>query len=146
MDREEKLLEVHFYGKKGQKFKKYSPEFKLSVIIDMLENHLNYHETARKYNLGDPKRSGARLNIKRWERIYLEKGAEGLMAECRGRKTSDKHKPQEKLAPENEKQQDETDELEQLRKRNRYLEMENEYLKKLRALVLAEERKSGKKR
>ena len=68
------------------------------------------------------------------------------MTECRSRKTAGRHKPQEKLAPENEKQQKETDELEQLRKRNRYLEMENEYLKKLSALVLAEERKSGKKR
>ena len=48
----DKLLEVHiFMAKKGQTYKKYSPEFKLSVILDMREHHLNYSETARKYDL-----------------------------------------------------------------------------------------------
>lgn len=28
---------------------KYSPEFKVSVIIDMCEHGLSYHETVRKY-------------------------------------------------------------------------------------------------
>ena len=28
---------------------KYSPEFKLSVIMDMRENHLSYRETVRKH-------------------------------------------------------------------------------------------------
>lgn len=28
---------------------KYSPEFKVSVIIDMREHGLSYHETVRKY-------------------------------------------------------------------------------------------------
>ena len=36
-------------AKKGQIFKKYSPEFKLSVILDMRNNHLGYGETVRKY-------------------------------------------------------------------------------------------------
>ena len=36
-------------AKKGQIFKKYSPEFKLSVILDMHNNHLGYGETVRKY-------------------------------------------------------------------------------------------------
>ena len=31
---------------------KYSPEFKIAVIMDMRENHLSYRETARKYNIG----------------------------------------------------------------------------------------------
>ena len=38
-------------AKKGQVFRKYSPEFKLYVILDMRENHLGYNETIRKYNL-----------------------------------------------------------------------------------------------
>ena len=29
--------------------KKYSPEFKISVILYMRNNHLSYHETIRKY-------------------------------------------------------------------------------------------------
>ena len=35
-------------AKKGQKFRKRSPEFKLSVILDMRENHLGLRETERK--------------------------------------------------------------------------------------------------
>ena len=34
-------------AKKGNKFKKYSPEFKISCIIDMRSNHLSYVETVR---------------------------------------------------------------------------------------------------
>ena len=64
---------------------KYSPEFKLSVIMDMRENHLSYRETVRKYRLGDPNIGGTRQMIQRWERIFLEEGAEGLMKERRGR-------------------------------------------------------------
>ena len=35
--------------KKRTKYKKYSPEFKISCIIDMRKNDLSYAETARKY-------------------------------------------------------------------------------------------------
>ncbi len=34
---------------KGRKNKKYSPEFKIAVIMDMRENHLGYREVTRKY-------------------------------------------------------------------------------------------------
>lgn len=34
---------------KKDKYLKYSPEFKLSVILDMRENYLGYRETVRKY-------------------------------------------------------------------------------------------------
>ena len=36
-------------GKKGRKQQKYSAEFKIGVIMDMREHHLEYRETARKY-------------------------------------------------------------------------------------------------
>ena len=37
---------------RGKKFNtKYSPEFKIAVIMDMRENHLSYRETARKYKI-----------------------------------------------------------------------------------------------
>lgn len=51
---------------------KYSPEFKISVIMDMRENHLGYNETVRKYGLGVTESGGARQMLHRWERIYLE--------------------------------------------------------------------------
>ena len=64
---------------KGSKFKKYSPEFKISCIIDMRTNHLGYRETMRKYfpHL-NPKWFGF---LKKWERIYLEEGEAGLYKE-----------------------------------------------------------------
>ncbi len=34
-------------AKKGNKFKKYSPEFKISCIIDMRSNHLSYVENGK---------------------------------------------------------------------------------------------------
>ncbi len=74
-------------GKTGRKNKKYSSEFKINVIMDMRENHLSYHETVRKYELGNDQTGGARLMVQRWERIFLEEGAEGLMKERRGRAT-----------------------------------------------------------
>ena len=127
-------------GKTGQTNKKYSGEFKIGVIMDMREHQLGYRETVRKY--WDVSR-GQDLNyiniVKRWERIYLEEGAEGLMKERRGRACSAggtrKGRP-----PKLDKKVEED-----LIAENQRLRMEIEYLKKLSALVLAEERKNGKK-
>ena len=124
--------------KKGQKKKKYSAEFKIGVIMDMREHRLSYHETVRKYELGNDQTGGARLMVQRWERIFLEEGAEGLMKERRGRNnTNGKRGRPPKLEPKVE---------EDLIAENQRLRMEIEYLKKLSALVLAEEQKNGKKR
>ena len=127
-------------AKKGQIFKKYSPEFKISVIMDMREHHLSYSETVRKYELGDPTRGGARAMIQRWERIFLEEGAEGLMRERRGR-TCTASGTRKGRPPKLDKKVEED-----LIAENQRLRMEIDYLKKLSALVLAEERKNGKKR
>ena len=125
-------------AKKGQIFRTYSPEFKISVILDMREHHLGYCETARKYNLGDPKKGACVHTLRRWERIYLEEGAKGLMKERRGKNnTSGKRGRPPKLDKKVE---------EDLIAENQRLRMEIEYLKKLSALVLAEEQKNGKKR
>ena len=123
----------------GKKQRKYSSEFKISVIMDMREHRLSYHETVRKYELGNDKTGGARNMLQRWERIFLEEGAEGLMKERRGRACSAsgtrKGRP-----PKLDKKVEED-----LIAENQRLRMEIEYLKKLSALVLAEERKNGKK-
>ena len=71
--------------KTKRKNKTYSPEFKINVIMDMREHRLSYSETVRKYALGKTQTGGARAMVQRWERIYLEEGAEGLMKERRGR-------------------------------------------------------------
>ena len=122
-------MEVHiFMGKTKRKNKKYSPEYKISVIIDMRENHLGYRETMRKYF---PHLESRNFNfLKKWERIYLEEGVEGLMKDRRaqkGRPPKLDKKTEEDLIAENQR-----------------LRMENEYLKKLDALVqkrLQEEKK-----
>lgn len=127
-------------SKRGTVQQKYSAEFKIGVIMDMREHHLGYRETVRKYwNVS----RGQDLNyinaVKRWERIYLEEGAEGLMKERRGRACSAggtrKGRP-----PKLDKKVEED-----LIAENQRLRMEIEYLKKLSALVLAEERENGKK-
>ena len=133
-------MEVHiFMGKTGRTNKKYSAEFKIGVIMDMREHHLGYRETVRKYwNVS----RGQDLNyinaVKRWERIYLEEGAEGLMKERRGRSVSTEGKKRGR-PPKLDKQVEED-----LITENQRLRMEIEYLKKLDALVqkrLQEERK-----
>ena len=123
--------------KKKRKYKTYSPELKISVIMDMREHHLGYCETARKYNLGDPNLGGVVHMLRRWERIFLEEGAEGLMKERRGKASGSKKERPSKLDKKTE---------EDLIAENQRLRMEIEYLKKLSALVLAEEQKNGKKR
>ena len=119
-------------AKKGQIFKRHSAEFKISVILDMRENHLGIMETERKYSVNHH-------TLARWECIYLEEGAKGLMKERRGKACAAsgtrKGRPP-KLGKKVE---------EDLIAENQRLRMEIEYLKKLSALVLAEERKNGKK-
>ena len=118
-------------AKKGQIFRKHSAEFKIGVIMDMRENHLGLRETARKYDVNH-------AVILKWERIYLEEGAEGLMKERRGRACAAsgtrKGRP-----PKLDKRVEED-----LIAENQRLRMEIEYLKKLDALVqkrLQEEKK-----
>ncbi len=128
-------------GKTGRKNKVYSAEFKIGVIMDMREHHMGYCETVRKYwDVTGGQEKNYKNIVKRWERIYLEEGAEGLMKERRGRACSAdgtrKGRP-----PKLDKKVEED-----LIAENQRLRMEIEYLKKLSALVLAEERKSGKRR
>ena len=127
-------------AKKGQKQKRYSAEFKLSVIMDMRENHLGYSEAVRKYwNISKGQEHNYHKQVQSWERIYLEEGAEGLMKERRGRACSASG-TRKGRAPKLDKKVEED-----LIAENQRLRMEIEYLKKLSALVLAEERKNGKK-
>ncbi|MBU5451549.1 helix-turn-helix domain-containing protein, partial [Acetivibrio sp. MSJd-27] len=116
------VAKYQYHGMEGmeQRCYTYLPEFKQQVIEDMRTNQLSYRETAAKYNIG------IHTTIKRWERIYLEKGYEGLKEQKRGRTPGQKiGRPpliqktvQEDLIAENQR-----------------LKMENEYLKKSNALI-----------
>ena len=126
-------------AKKGTIQQKYSAEFKIGVIMDMREHHMGYRETVRKYwDVSKGQEANYKNAVQRWERIYLEEGAEGLMKERRGRACSAsgtrKGRP-----PKLDKKVEED-----LIAENQRLRMEIEYLKKLDALVqkrLQEERK-----
>ena len=126
-------------SKRGTVQQKYSAEFKIGVIMDMREHRMGYRETVRKYwNVSKGQEANYKNAVQRWERIYLEEGAEGLMKERRGRACSAsgtrKGRP-----PKLDKKVEED-----LIAENQRLRMEIEYLKKLDALVqkrLQEERK-----
>lgn len=102
---------------KGIPSKRYTSEFKQNVIEHMLKNKLSYSETARIFEVSDHHR------IQAWERIYLEEGADGFTIERRGR--GSKGRPRE--LP----KQVEEDLLAEVQR----LRAENDYLKKLNALV-----------
>ena len=113
--------------------RRYSAEFKIRVILDMRTNHLGYNETVYKY--WDVKNSVEAHNhlktLKLWERIYLEDGEAGFMEEKRGR-CPGKGRPRKQPLP--------PDLVKDLIEENQQLRMEIEYIKKLSALVLANER------
>ena len=109
--------------------------------MDMREHRLGYFETVRKYwDVNQGQEANYKNIVKRWERIFLEEGAEGLMKERRGRACkasgSKRGRP-----PKLDKKVEED-----LITENQWLKMEIEYLKKLSALVLADEQKNGKRR
>ena len=127
-------------GKKGQKYKRYSPEYKLAVILDMRDQRLGYGETVRKYwDISAGQEANYRRTVKLWERIYLEEGAEGLMKERRG-KASSADGVRKGRPPKLDKATEED-----LIAENQRLRMEIEYLKKLDALVQKRLQEEGKK-
>jgi transposase len=110
------------------KRKSFSGKFKQTVLEDIKRNNLSYREAMKKYRIG------GKMSIQRWERIYLEEGPEGLCIERRGR--GSKGRPP-KLDKKVEK--DLISEVQRLR-------AENDYLKKLNALVLEEERRNRRRK
>ena len=106
--------------------KRYTPEFKIKVIETMHKEKLSYKETAERFEIFGHDR------IQKWERIYLEEGAEGLYIERRGRKSTGR--------PPKIKKEVEEDLIAELQR----LRAENDYLKKLNALVAERVRQEKK--
>jgi hypothetical protein len=130
----------------GRNNKKYSAEFKIGVIMAMREHHLGYRETVRK-NWGVPQEQDLNyINlVKRWEHIFLEEGATGLMKEHRGRATkmdNPKKGRQRKKTLDKEIENKLIAENQRLNETNEYLSMEIEYLKKLDALIRVQEQQN----
>ena len=107
--------------------KRYTPEFKQKVVEAVLKEGLSYNEAQRQFEIrGDD-------CIRKWERIYLSEGPEGLAVERRGRGGNGRPRKFSKDVDE-----DLLAEVQRLR-------AENEYLKNLQALVLEDERRQSKK-
>jgi len=110
----------------------YSGEFKIHVVEYMHQNALSLCQTAVKFGIK------SRSTLTKWERIYYEEGKETLMEERRGRSkkvsTTKKGRPPKKDVNENE---DLLAEVQRLR-------MENDYLKKLNALIQEREKQQQK--
>ena len=116
------------------KNKKYSGDFKVSVIKYMYENKLSLVATAVHFSIPD------HTTVRDWKKIYDEKGPLYLLQEQRGRSKNNKVKTK------NVKKCKEKNILseKELLKKIEYLETENAYLKKLNALI-QEKEKSKKK-
>lgn len=95
----------------------YSGEFKQKVVEMMRNEQLSQRETARLYRI-------AHIQVQNWERIYLELGAEWLNIERRGRGSTG-------LPPKQLDKKVEEDLIAEVQR----LRAENDYLKKLNALV-----------
>ena len=108
----------------------YDGQFKQNVVEYMHNNHLSATETAIKFNLGNHDVVG------KWERIYYEEGPQALYKERRGRPRKMSSKPKKK------KLDNEEDLIEEVQR----LRMENEYLKKLNALVQERIKRENKKK
>ena len=124
--------EIH--GAKGLVGRKesYSGEFKVHVVEYMHNNRMSLTATADHFCIQSVP------TLSKWERIYYEEGKEALFEERRGRNSMGKKKP---VKPKNNVNQNE-DLLAEVQR----LRMENEYLKKLNALVQERERSEQKKK
>jgi transposase len=101
----------------------WTAEQKYKILEYMHENHLSCQETGIQFGI-----SGS-STVWQWEQRYLEKGIEGLEGKQKGRKPgTPKPKPPKTRE-------------EELLEENLYLRAENEYLKKLNALVAEREKR-----
>ena len=116
------LYEKH--GVKGllTKHGTYSGDFKLSVIEYMHKNRLSYYETSAHFGIP------SKTQVQKWERIYYEEGPQGLYRDNRGRKSKMSSDNPRKKKLNKKTEEDLIAEIQRLR-------MENDYLKKLQALV-----------
>ena len=107
--------------------RKYSGDFKISVVEYMHNTGSSLRKTAAHFNIP------CRDLINRWERIYYSEGKEALYEERRGRASKmgikKPRKPKENI-----------NENEDLLAEVQRLRMENEYLKKLNALIQEREK------
>ncbi len=114
----------------------YDGAFKVMVVEYMHSNHLSCRSTAAHFGIKSA------VNVGKWERIYYEEGPEGLL-KCKPRGRPPKDMKKKETVTQNKELSEAT--KEDLIAEVQRLRMENEYLKKLRALVQERiDRENGK--
>ena len=108
----------------------YSCDFKLQVLTTMADEGLSQSQAALKFNISSP------ALISHWHKAYRQQGMSGLITKPKGRAAMTK--PFITSKPDDDKT------LAELKRENEYLRAEVAYLKKLDALLKAEEQ-AGKK-
>lgn len=109
-------------GLKNIHHEKYSSEFKKNVIEYMHTTGASQQDTAAHFNIP------SRETVRRWEKAYNQYGEDGLVNKKRGRKSLPRTK-----------QSSTVNKIEDILKENKKLKMENDYLKKLYALIQEKE-------
>lgn len=129
---------VHLYKNNGiegltKVTRTYDGATKIRIVEYMQTNSLSVRQTAALFGIPSSP------TIAKWERIYYEEGKEALLEERRGRKRMSTNKPKEIKKKNVNEDEDLLAEVQRLR-------MENEYLKKLNALIQEREKLEQKKK
>lgn len=128
------LIRKHGYDiLRNDKNRLYSKEFKLQTINRVLINHESFNSVALDIGLAS---AGILHN---WLSKFKENGY-NLIENKKGRKPKSMTKPKKNIKVLSEKEK-----IKKLEEENLYLKAENEYLKKLRALVQERELKEKEK-
>ncbi|GEM_PF-1158828 len=122
------------------KYITYDASFKIRVTEYWLEHpEISSHQIAEIFH-------ASRGAIRSWRKIYLEQGSEALAHEARGKnknmKNNKKREEIEYTIPSSNPKK----RIDELEKQVQYLQMENDYLKKLNALVQEKERSQKPKK
>jgi transposase-like protein len=120
-------LEHHYFDRA------YTAEDKLAAVSRILTGE-PYMKVANSLGMAQIS------SVLKWVRVYRQEGLAGLESMRKGRKPNMPPEKKRKLS------KSEKEELSVLRARNEYLEAENEYLKKLGALVSEREQAPAKAR
>ncbi|CRK85185.1 transposase [Neobacillus massiliamazoniensis] len=112
----------------------YDGKFKLEVLEWMGKNRASLRETSLHFDITTPS------TILSWKRKFEENGVEALFKQ-RGRPIEMKSNHEYQQG-----KNEESSELEKLQRENRLLRIENEYLKKLKALIQESEDTDKSKR
>lgn len=127
------LYRAHGDGGLSSKYGRYDAAFKLSVLERMWEEGLPYRQTAALFNI---RNAGC---LAGWEKRYHAGGIEALGPRPRGRPMSKPPAPTVPVAA-----NDEAKSREELLAELKHLRMENDYLKKLKALTQGQAPKKRK--